>query len=137
MVSHKPESFFMLIYCCADLLFSTRIRATAEDTGVPSRPARDAEALTKRLNRVDDGKLNEPVTGVMIDLDLGDAGLALLKTVKAFDANILVVAFGAHVAVELLQAAREAGADFVMPRGTFVTHLPDLVKRLGSPAQKE
>lgn len=125
----------MLIYCCADLLFSTRIRATAEDLKVGSRPARDADALAKRLNRVDDGKLNDPVTGVMIDLDLGEAGLALLKQVKAFDAAIPVVAFGAHVAVEILQAARENGADFVMPRGSFVAHLPDLVKRLsGEPA---
>jgi hypothetical protein len=121
----------MIVYACQDLIFATKIRSTAEALGVPSRPARDAEALRKRLERVDDGKLNEPVTGVMIDLDLGETGLALLRQVKARDATIPVVAFGSHVATEILQAARADGADFVMPRSAFTASLPALLERFG------
>ncbi len=124
----------MIVYCCQDLIFATKIRATTEAEGVPSRPARDAQALANRLNRVDDGKVNEPVTGVVIDLEMGETGLALLEQVKRHDANIPVVAFGSHVAVDVLQAAHDRGADFVMPRSQFTANLPTIVQRLGGGA---
>jgi DNA-binding NarL/FixJ family response regulator len=121
----------MIVYACQDLIFATKIRSTAEAVGVASRPARDAEALRKRLERVDDGKLNEPVTGVLIDLELGETGLDLLRQVKAHDANTPVVAFGSHVAAEVLQAARQGGADFVLPRSAFTANLPSILERFG------
>jgi len=124
----------MLIYACADLLFATRVRAAAEDAGVVSRPARDAAMLDARLDRVDDGKPNGPVTGVIVDLDLGDDGLALIERAKAHAEPPPVVAFGSHVAVDVLHAARERGADFVLPRSAFVAELPELVRRLGGPS---
>lgn len=120
----------MVVYCCADLIFATKIRATAEAGGVPCRPARDLEALNNRLQCINDGKLNEPVTGVVIDLDLGTMGLELLKATKAHNAQIPVVAFGSHVATELLHSARELGADFVMPRSQFTANLPAVLERL-------
>lgn len=121
----------MIVYCCPDLIFGTKIRSTAESMGVPARPARDAQAMANRLNRVDDGKANEPVTGVLVDLELGDAGLALLDQVKAFDAAIPVVTFGSHVATEILATAKERGADFVLSRGTFSAQLPTILERFG------
>lgn len=121
----------MIIYCCPDLIFATKIRSTAEALGVPSRPARDSEALQKRLDRVDDGKLNEPVTGILIDLEMGQAGLALLEQAKRHDLTIPVVAFGSHVATDILHAAREKGADFVMPRSMFTANLPSILERMG------
>jgi len=42
-----------------------------------------------------------------------------------------VVAFGSHVAAEVLQAARQRGADFVMPRSMFSASLPALLEKLG------
>ena len=119
----------MIVYCCSDLIFATKIRATAEAMGVASRPARDVEALNNRLRCVDDGKLNEPVSAVLIDLDLGEDGLALIDAIKAHDANTPVVAFGSHVATELLQSAHDRGADFVMPRGQFTATLPTILER--------
>lgn len=120
----------MVIYCCTDLIFATKIRSSADAMGVPTRPARDSEALRKRLERVDDGRINGPVTGVLIDLEMGDDGLALLDQVKTFDRAIPVVTFGSHVATEVLQAARERGADFVMPRSMFSASLPSLLEKL-------
>jgi len=127
-----PYHTGMIVYCCPDLIFATRIRATAEAEGVPSRPARDAQALRKRLDQVDDGKRNEPVTGVIVDLDLGADAIAMIEQVKQHDAALPVVAYGSHVAFEILQQAKDGGADFVMPRSQFTATLGDIVKRLAT-----
>ncbi len=118
---------FMVIYSCADLIFATKIRGTADALGLVTRPVRDAAMLDSRLRRVDDGKPNEPVTALFLDLDTGEAGLELIDRIKAFDAGIPVIAFGSHVATEALQAAKHRGADRVMTRGGFTSHLPELL----------
>jgi CheY-like chemotaxis protein len=122
----------MIVYCCADLIFATKVRSTADSLGIVTRPVRDAPMLQKRLDRVDDGKPNEAVTALLIDLDTGDAGLALIEQAKRHDATLPVIAFGAHVAVEILEAARQRGADEVMPRGSFTRNLPQLLESLAS-----
>lgn len=121
----------MIVYCCSDLLFSTRIRATAESMGIASRPGRDAAALTARLDQVDDGRCNDPVTGVLIDLDVPEA-LELISHAKAHATNVPVVAFGSHVMTDLLQNARTRGADFVMARSMFTNSLMDILERFRS-----
>ena len=121
----------MIVYCCTDLIFATKIGSTAQVLGVPARPTRDIAALTKRLNCVEDGRINEPVTGVMVDLELGTSALQMLRQVKEHDAEIPVIAFGSHVATDVLQEAREGGADYVMPRSQFTVELPELLRRYG------
>ena len=69
----------MIVYCCQDLIFATKIRSTAEAVGIVSRPARNRVALLDRLRCVDDGKPHEPVSGVLIDLELGEAGLGVTR----------------------------------------------------------
>lgn len=85
--------------------------------------------LTNRLDQVDDGKANAPVTQVLVDLDLGELAIEMIRTVKAHTPTIPVLAFGPHVAVDLLKAADEAGADQVLPRGAFTAQLPQLLVR--------
>lgn len=119
----------MIVYCCADLIFSTRVRSTADSLGVTTRPVRDAEMLQKRLDRVDDGKPNEPVDALLVDLDTGERGLALIGHARRHDADLPIIAFGSHVAVEVLEAARAAGADPVMARGAFTANLPELLRQ--------
>jgi len=121
----------MIVYCCSDLIFATKIRSTAEALGVTSRPARDADALQKRLEQVPDGKANDPVTGVFVDMELDDDALALIRQVKTHDAAIPVIAFGSHVAIDQLQAARQAGADEVMARSQFTANLAYLLAEIG------
>lgn len=122
----------MIVYCCNDLIFATKIRSTADALGVLTRPVRNADMLTARLNRVDDGKPNDPVGALMVDLDCGEAGIALITQSKAHDATVPVIAFGSHVATELLRAARDAGADEVMPRSAFTAQLPALLQKYQS-----
>ncbi len=118
----------MIIYCCSDLLFATRISSTAEALGIGSRPARNAAALQARLDQVDDGKLNEPVKALLVDLDAPDA-LAIIVQAKAHANPPAVLAFGSHVMTDLLHEAREKGADFVMARGAFTGNLPEILDR--------
>jgi len=119
----------MIVYCCNDLIFATKIRSTAETLGIVTRPVRNSAMLDARLHRVDDGKPHAPVSAVMVDLDCGEDGIALITQTKTHDAAIPVIAFGSHVAAELLQAARRAGADKVLPRSAFTTQLPALLQQ--------
>lgn len=118
----------MIIYCCSDLLFATRIRSTAEAIGIGSRPTRDVTTLQARLDQVDDGKLNEPVKALIVDLDAPEA-LNVIAHAKAHANPPHVLAFGSHVMTDLLQQARDRGADFVMTRGAFTSNLPDILDR--------
>jgi len=120
----------MIVYCCPDLIFATKIHSTAEALGIACRPARDAAMLTDRLNRVDDGKGCEPVTGVIVDLTLGEPALGLIDLAKRHPDKPRVVAYAPHVEVAMLEAAEQHGADKTLPRGAFSAMLPDLLQEL-------
>lgn len=121
----------MIVYCCADLIFATKVRSTCDALGAVSRPARNAEMLQKRLDCVDDGKANEPVALVLIDLDIGESALDLIATARNHDADLPIISWGPHVAVDLLNAAAQAGASQVMTRGSFTKELPQIIERFG------
>lgn len=115
----------MIIYACADLIFATKISSTAQALDVVARPVRDAEMLRKRLDRVDDGKPNFRVQCFMVDLDMGDIALKLIEQARAHDDAPHIIAFGSHVAHDLLKAAGEHGAHEVRPRSAFTARLPE------------
>lgn len=116
----------MILYVAADLLWATRIKATAEAVGVAARPVRSEEMLLARL-------ADSPVHALIVDLEAGDLGIRLIERLRA-DAGpgvaIRVLAFGPHVDVEAMERARLAGADRVMARGAFSDQLPDLLAQL-------
>ncbi len=115
----------MILYAAADLVWASKIKATADAAGVPTRPARTLEMLEARLADSD-------VTLVLVDLDKGDEALALIARLKGATASdqeraIRVVAFGPHVALELLAGARAAGADEVLTRGAMEKRLGEIL----------
>lgn len=132
----------MVIYCAADLLWSTRIKSTADAIQVPCRPVRDLGMLRARLADSD-------VRGLIVDLETGDTGLLLIRALRGTGAppdqgeipdggldpagKVRVLAFGPHVGVEMFDAARAAGADRVMARGAFDRGLVELLKELEGP----
>lgn len=120
----------MIVYCCHDLIFATKIHSTAQSLNIVCRPARDIESLRKRLDRVDDGKPNDPVTGVVIDLTIGNTASELIKLTKGHHTSPAVLAFAPHVEAQRLEEAARWGADQVMPRGAFSAQLPDLLCNL-------
>lgn len=135
----------MIVYCCQDLLFATKIGSTAEHLGFASRPARDLDKLRARLNQVDDGKANGPVTLLLVDLAMASAANDVIRaahehrqTHPADDQNqtpaMKIVAFGSHVDAQSLRDAKAAGADQAMPRSQFVQQLVPLLEEANTTA---
>lgn len=106
----------------ADVLLYARIRETALQLGVEVR-------------RVEPAGLSAEVAAhrtavAIVELDPErPEHLEAARALKADPARagVRVIAFGAHTQPALLQAARDAGGDAVMPRSEFVARLPALL----------
>jgi CheY-like chemotaxis protein len=103
-----------------DLIFTSRITGEARTIGMTIRAARSVEIL-KNLAKAEMPSL--------LMIDLSNPGLVveeLLSWIKSMSADkpIRVVAYGSHVDVGTLKAARAAGCDEVMPRSQFIERLP-------------
>ena len=114
---------FMILYACADLIFATRIRATADALDLTSHPIRSIEKLTGHLQN---HSANEPVT-CLVDLDLGETAQHLIAAARRLSPDAHIIAFGPHVDKAALTAAQNAGASVAMPRSTFTTNLKQLL----------
>jgi hypothetical protein len=120
----------MLVYCAADLLWATKIKAAADAMGIPARPVRSVEMLEDRLKDSD-------IKGLIVDLDSPDVANLLIRRLRGPDADqgqasIPILAFGPHVATDLFEAAKREGADIVLPRGAFDRRLHDILAQLHS-----
>lgn len=117
-----------ILYLAADLIWATRIKGTAEALGLPARPVRNVEMLRARL-------ADTAVAAVVLDLDVPEMAMAMLDELRGEQAPaahraVRTLAWGPHAAKDLLQRARDAGADDVLTRGTFDHALPDILTRL-------
>ena len=75
--------------------------------------------------------LLDDFTPDVVVTDLAMPGLSLTEIVSAAhdaDGAPKVIAFGAHVQTELLEEARNAGCDDVMPRSKFSATLPEILR---------
>lgn len=118
----------MILYCTADLIWATKIKGTADQLGIPCRPARSIEMLEARL-------ADSPVCALMLDLDAPELSLELLDRVRRPDVSgrrIHVLCFGPHVEVELFEVARRGGADTVMARGALSANLGEVLTKLAA-----
>jgi len=118
----------MILAVVDDLLFSSKIRATADRLG------RSIVFVRNRAEIVPEIIAKKPSV-VIFDLDrpLLDATSAIAE-IKAHDdlANIPLIGFVSHVRADVIDAARRAGIDQVMARSAFVTKLPEILGA-GSP----
>ncbi len=113
-----------------DLIFFSRVAATARARGLAVRQARTADALLAMATA-------GPPAGVLLDLQNESLDLPeLLAGLRAAcPAMPRTTAFGSHVEAAALKAAREAGCDRVMPRSRFAQQLEEnLADWLGPPA---
>ena len=105
------------VILCDDLIFTSKVSGTARAHGLAVVPAKTVEAALTH---------SKIVQASVVLIDLQHAGLDLgsfLTALRALDPVPRIVAFGSHVDVKSLKAARAAGCDFVMPRSQFVAHL--------------
>jgi hypothetical protein len=130
-----PQHFCsMILYLAADLVWASKIKATADALSIACRPARTLEMLQARLADSD-------VKALVADLDKPEEALQMIAFLRRPEASpkergVRVVAWGPHVAKDLLQAARDAGADSVMTRGSFDHDLEEILLRLQSAAPR-
>lgn len=112
-----------------DLIFNSRVMGTAKDMGAIVRTARNSEVLLK---------LARESPSACVIIDLANPGLRigdLAGDLKQLQPAARVIAYGSHVDVAGLQAAREAGCDVVLPRSQFVANLPADLARWLEPKQ--
>ena len=119
-----PKSAILL---SDDLIFTSRVTGTASDLGLMVTAARSADRLLE---------LARQQLPACVIVDLSNPGLVLAELMaglQSLPAVPRVVAYGSHVDVETLKAARAAGCDPVLPRSKFVEDLPrELPRWLGA-----
>ena len=108
-----------------DLIFATKITSTAQSLGISAELVRSCDHLRERLEE-------GGVATVLIDLEADglDAGAAI-ELCRRQEPRPRIIAFGSHVKKDLLAAARDAGADEVLPRSALSARLPEVL-RVGS-----
>lgn len=102
-----------------DLIFSTKITSTAQALGAKVRVVRNPDTLRVRL-------AESPAAAVIIDLNADGDPIEAVRATREVEPPPHTIAYLSHVQTELAEAAREAGADEVLPRSAFVERLPGL-----------
>jgi DNA-binding NtrC family response regulator len=122
--SDQASNSVLGLLLCRDLIFISKIVGTAAELGYQfmiagSRPQAKSLIETKRPQVV------------LIDLTTGEmaAPAALGEYQRVAASNMWFVAFGPHVDVNLLSAAKAAGCHVVLPRSRFTAELPALMRR--------
>lgn len=108
----------------SDLIFATRIRATALKSGVQCVLVSNETALQRAL---------ESATPRTVLVDMNCEGLSAgeaIRTIKGQCPSARVIAFFSHVQTDLKKQAREAKADEVLPRSEFVLRLPSILSEV-------
>jgi PleD family two-component response regulator len=115
----------MILAVLDDLMFSSKIKTTANQLGVPVTFARSAESALAEMRKARPGlvifDLNNPRTNPL-------AIVSAMKQEPAL-AAIRTVGYASHVHVDVINAAREAGVDEVLPRSAFTMQLADILSR--------
>jgi DNA-binding NarL/FixJ family response regulator len=118
----------MVLVAVDDLLFSSKIRATAKQAGVELAFARTPQEILDQARA-----LKPPL--VIFDLNSGKtdpiATITALKSDPAL-ASIRTVGYVSHVDSATISAARGAGTDQVMARSAFAAQLAEILVAGGS-----
>jgi ActR/RegA family two-component response regulator len=105
-----------------DLIFASRITGTARAQALEMKTARTVEQVRQMASA-------GPPACVIVDLH--HPGLELAAFIRDIKNGgpCTIVGYGSHVAAELLQQARVAGCDVVLPRSKFVEELAESLPR--------
>ncbi len=106
-----------------DLIFTSKVKGTAAELGYPMMVA-GADSQTRSIIETYRPRV------VLVDLTAGDlvAPAALIAYQAIAGTDTWFVAFGSHVDVDALAAARAAGCHDVLPRSRFAAELPELMR---------
>jgi hypothetical protein len=116
IMSHVPPPQGVgVVVLCRDLIFASKIRATAQSLGLGVKMVREPSKLG-----------TEPGSRLIVDLNLADSLEAAVAWRSATGGE--VVAFVSHTDAATIEQARSAGLDQIMPRSQFVQLLPSLLR---------
>jgi len=126
-----PEPREPIVVFVPDLLMRQQLIGGLEAAGFAARGAATAARFTTAL------ETTRP-RAILVELDgVGLDGAAIVAELKAGDrtADVPLVGFCAHTRTELIQAARDAGADRVVSRGELTNRLVRIATEVtGDPA---
>ena len=109
----------MILAVMDDLIFGVKIQEAAKRAGMPLEFAAKPEAVLMKA----------AIAGARVILDLNLRGVDTVDLIRRLKATgVPVVAYVAHVQVDLRRAAEEAGADLVLARSSFVAKIDELVR---------
>lgn len=109
----------MLLFVTDDLVFPSCVRGVAQPLGIELKVARPGD-----IQAIQTGG----VSLAFIDLAAsGPATKVVIDDVRQRWPQARMVAFGPHVDVALLESARAAGCEIVLPRSQFMQRLAELV----------
>ncbi|MBC7785554.1 MAG: hypothetical protein H7144_17100 [Burkholderiales bacterium] len=99
-----------------DLIFSSKVVATARAINVPFKVVRDASKV-----------LETPGKRLIVDLNVDGTLQTAIDWKQRHGGE--VIGFVSHVATDTIQTAREAGIDHVMSNGAFSGQLETILSR--------
>jgi PleD family two-component response regulator len=113
-----------------DLFFAAKIEAVAKAVGISMVQAADPEEFWLRA---------EDVRPELMILDLNARAVSTLEMLRSVKtdprfARTCVIGYCSHVQREIMQAAAEAGCDFVLSRSEFTKQLPSILQMKYPPA---
>ena len=106
-----------------DMFFAAKINAAAQAVGASITRVKSADELFA---------LVEQSGARLIIIDLNSARLDPIPTIRLLKSkpaleSIPIIGFVSHVQIDLMDAARQAGCDYVMPRSAFSNKLGALL----------
>ena len=104
-----------ILLLCRDLMFVSKVTATARALGVPIQVVRDPAQL--------------PQQGRRLLVDLNQAGAIEAAAAWKGATAGQVIGFVSHVDTDTIERARAAGLDQVLPRSRFTATLEQIVGR--------
>ncbi len=115
----------MILAVLDDLMFTSKIRTTANQVGVAVAFARSAESALTEMRK-------SPPALVILDLNNPRTQpLAIVGAMKADAAlaSIPTVGYASHVQTDVIESARAAGVGEVLARSAFTQHLASILQR--------
>src|SRR5262249_54799052 len=113
----------MILAVLDDLLFASKIRATAGQLGVTLTFAKSSAAALDEMRKAPPS---------LVIFDLNNPRTQPLETVAAMKqdvslASVPIVGYVSHVDTTTIEAARAAGVNDVMARSAFAARLPEIL----------
>jgi hypothetical protein len=107
---------------CDDLMWISRVMGEAKEARCKIIPARTVEKMLQLIQQ-------QGPKSVLLDLGQAEVGQQPKKVVEQLQQAGVerIIAYGSHVEVDVLQAAREAGCHPVLARSKMAAALPELL----------